>query len=249
MWGWLAAPIDPARAHDVGMAVAWHGRLMVLGWGVLAPLAVLIARFFKILPGQDWPVTRDSAFWWRTHWIGQSIVLGLSLAGVFLVLPGDPEGMRLHGWLGYGVMAGLFMQVALGLLRGSKGGPTAPAADGSPRGDHYDMSPRRKLFEALHKTVGYGVLGLAVAAILPGLWLANAPVWMWLVLSIWWLALIAAFLAMQRRGMAVDTYQAIWGDDPCHPGNRLPHPGWGVRRPGDDQKGESHVRHDRGNRL
>ena len=48
---WLLAPIDQARAHEIGLGVAWHGRSMVLAWGVLAPLAVLIARFYKVLPG------------------------------------------------------------------------------------------------------------------------------------------------------------------------------------------------------
>ena len=50
---WLLAPIDPTRAHEVGLAISWHARLMVLGWGILAPLAVIIARFFKVMPGQD----------------------------------------------------------------------------------------------------------------------------------------------------------------------------------------------------
>jgi hypothetical protein len=41
---WLLAPVDPLRAHDVGLAVAWHGRLMVAAWGVLLPLGVATAR-------------------------------------------------------------------------------------------------------------------------------------------------------------------------------------------------------------
>ena len=56
---WLLSPIDGARAHEVGFAVSWHARTMVLGWGVIAPLAVILARFFKILPGQDWPRALD----------------------------------------------------------------------------------------------------------------------------------------------------------------------------------------------
>lgn len=249
MWEWLSSPIDPSRVHEVGVAVSWHGRAMVLGWGVLAPLAVLIARFFKILPGQNWPEVRDTKLWWRSHWIGQTLVLVLSCIGLFLVLPSEIATMSLHGWLGYSVFAVLLVQVCLGVFRGSKGGPTAPAADGSPRGHHYDMTPWRRMFEALHKALGYGVLGLAAITILFGLWRANAAVWMWVGLALWWPMLILAFRVMQRRGMAVDTYQAIWGDDPKHPGNRLAHPGWGVRRPGADCKGEADVRHDRGNRL
>jgi hypothetical protein len=41
----------------------------------------------------------------------------------------------------------------------------------------------------------------------------------------------AAFARWQRAGRCIDTYQAIWGPDPAHPGNRRPPVGWGVRRP------------------
>lgn len=237
MWDWLLAPIDPDRLHDVRWAVSWHGRAMVLAWGVLAPLAVIIARFFKILPGQDWPRTLDTPFWWRCHWIGQTMVLILSVAGLVLVLPSDLSTMPLHGWMGYGVLVGLTAQVLLGIFRGSKGGPTASAPDGSQRGHHYDMTPWRRMFERVHKSVGYGTLLLALATILMGLWTANAPGWMWLVLALWWPVLVAAFVVLQRRGLAIDTYQAIWGDDPRHPGNALPSPGWGMRRPGSNSGG------------
>jgi hypothetical protein len=234
MWDWLASPIDPGRAHNVAAGVSWHARSMVLGWGILAPLAVIVARFFKVLPGQNWPVELDTKVWWRSHWIGQTAVMGLSLIGFALVLPPRWSGMDLHAMVGYAVLTGLVAQAILGIFRGTKGGPTAPAPDGTPRGHHYDMTAWRRMFEALHKSLGYGLLALSGCAILLGLWKANGPVWMWLALLVWWPALIAAFVLMQRRGMAVDTYQAIWGADPIHPGNRRSPPGWGVRRPGDN---------------
>jgi hypothetical protein len=71
----------------------------------------------------------------------------------------------------------------------------------------------------------------AVAVVVAGLVLADAPRWMALLLGAWWLALVLAFAALQRAGRCVDTYQAIWGPDPKHPGNRLRPIGWGVRRP------------------
>ena len=241
MLDWLLAPIDPSRAHEVGFAVSWHARSMVLAWGVLAPLGVLIARFFKVLPGQDWPHEVDTLVWWRSHWIGQSIVLGLTAIGLSLVLPLNLAAMSLHNWLGLVLIAFLLMQVLLGVFRGSKGGPT----DGVMRGHHYDMTPWRHMFEALHKSLGYAALGLAVLVIVTGLWKANAPVWMWGTLAVWWAGLIAVFVRCQRRGMAIDTYQAIWGADPKHPGNQLPHPGWGVRRWQETEE-DKDVRSDRG---
>lgn len=229
----LLAPIDPSRGHEVGAALSWHGRFMVLGWGILAPVAVLIARFFKIMPGQDWPRVLDNQTWWRTHWIGQSIVVILSVCALLLVLPLDFGEASRHRVLGLTVLGLAVLQVVLGLCRGTKGGPTAPHPNGSLSGHHYDMSLWRRIFEALHKTIGYSTLAIAALAILTGMWDANAPLWMWCAVAIWWPCLIIAFIVMQRRGMAVDTYQAIWGDDPDLPGNQGPKPGWGVRRPGE----------------
>lgn len=246
---WLLAPIDPARAHDVGLAVSWHARSMVLAWGVLAPVAILIARFFKVMPGQDWPRELDNQTWWRCHWMGQSGVVILSLLGLALVLPSDLSAMSLHNWLGYTVLVGACAQIALGIVRGSKGGPTAKAPDGSLHGHHYDMTPWRLMFETLHKMIGYATIVLAMVTILVGLWKANGPVWMWLSLALWWATLTAVFIVLQKRGMAVDTYQAIWGTDPKHPGNQRPATGWGMRRLGNDEKGMQDVRGDRGDRV
>lgn len=233
------SPVDPARSHEVGLAISWHGRLMVLAWGVIAPLAVLAARFFKIMPGQNWPQELDNQFWWRSHWMGQACVALLTVAAIGFVAPLALKTDRVHHLFGYLVLVGLLVQVLLGVFRGSKGGPTSPAPDGSLHGHHYDMTPWRGLFEGLHKSIGYLTLALAAAAILLGMWDANAPNWMWLALGLWWSVLIVASLRLQSRGFAVDTYQAIWGDDPAHPGNQRPHPGWGVRRPGETKKGEN----------
>ena len=250
MWEWLASPIDPARAHAIGQAVAWHGRMMVLAWAILAPLAVLIARFFKIMPRQNWPQELDNPFWWRCHWIGQSLVLILSLGGSALVMSRGTElSASPHVRLGQALLIGMIAQVLLGLLRGSKGGPTALAPDGSPRGHHYDMTPWRRMFELVHKTLGYALLALALVTICYGLWAANAPRWMWIFLLMWWGGLLGLGFYLQSRGRAVDTYQAIWGDDPTHPGNRRPPPGWGMRRPGQSNERKRDVRDDRRNRV
>lgn len=219
MLEWLLSPIDPGVAHNVGPAVAWHGRSMVLAWGILAPLAVIVARYFKILPGQDWPRQLDNKIWWHLHWAGQTLVLGLSVFGLVLVLPLQISQLSLHGILGCSVLVLLALQVALGVFRGSKGGPTALAPDGSLHGDHYDMTRRRKWFETLHKTMGYSVLIVAGVTIIVGLFFANGPKWMLLVLLLWWLGLGACSVVLQRKGMAMGSYQAIWGTDPAHPGN------------------------------
>ncbi len=230
---WLLAPIDPARGHAVDVTTAWHGRLMVAAWCFLFPIGILAARFFKITPKQDWPRTLDNVVWWKTHLSTQYAggVLMLVALGLALAIPeGAGSWVSWHHVLGWTVVALAALQFAGGWLRGSKGGPSAPAPDGSLRGDHYDMSPRRRAFEHVHKSAGYVALLAAFAAIPLGLWIANGPRWMWLGLLGWWIALTVAFAVLQRRGYAFDTYQAIWGPDPRHPGNRRAPIGLAVTR-------------------
>lgn len=241
MLGWLATPIDPSHGHEVELAVAWHARTMVLAWGVLAPLAVVLARYFKILPSQDWPRELDNQLWWRSHWIGQTLVLLLSFTGLALIFNGGGHNggwANTHRLLGFAVLALVVVQVLLGIFRGTRGGPNYPASDGSLSGDHYDMTSWRLAFEWTHKTLGYTALAIAAAAILSGLWLVNAPRWIWVLILAWWvfLALFSAFC--QKKGWAYDTYQAIYGGDPSLPGNRRKPAGWWTNRPGDGFRGE-----------
>lgn len=218
MIGWLLAPIDPSRVHDVGVALSWHGRFMTLAWGVLIPLGVLVARYFKVTPRQDWPQELDNRLWWHGHLMFQYAGGACMLAGfviVFLTASGVPQAW-LHRTLGYAVVVFGALQFVAGWLRGSKGGPT----EASVRGDHYDMTPRRLVFEFVHKSVGYIALGLGATAILTGLWAANAPRWMWMVLPAWWLVLMVVAVWLQLHNRHVSSYHAIWGPDPAHPGNR-----------------------------
>jgi hypothetical protein len=227
---WLMAAMDPSRPHDLDVAVAWHGRLMVLAWAVFLPLGVIVARFFKITSRQKWPAELDNKLWWYGHQILQYLAGALLLIALILIWRPRGLGSSWHVWLGWTVIAACAAQFLSAWFRGTKGGPTDPRPDGSLSGDHYDMTPRRRLFEHLHKSVGYVALALSIAAIGSGLWLVNAPRWMPIGLSLWWAALIALWSCLQRRGRAIDTYQAIWGPDPRHPGNAVPPTGWGVRR-------------------
>jgi hypothetical protein len=93
------------------------------------------------------------------------------------------------------------------------------------------MTPWRRVFERLHKTLGWVAVAASAAVIVLGLVIVDAPRWMLLVLCLWWLAFVVVFVRLQARGRCIDTYQAIWGPDPAHPGNRVPPTGWGVRRP------------------
>jgi type IV secretory pathway VirB2 component (pilin) len=138
-----------------------------------------------------------------------------------------------HGIIGWVVVALGWVQVLGGWLRGSKGGPQptaqAPVETAIP-GDHYEMTLRRQVFERLHKSLGYFALLLSVVAVMLGLRLADAPSWMgWAVAAIWVVG-IGLFVRLQRASHCIDTYQAIWGPDLRHPGNRVEPIGIGISR-------------------
>lgn len=222
---WLALPWSGVAEHALDWRIAWHARVMVLAWGILAPLGALAARYGKILPGQGWPQRLDNPLWWHTHRGCQYAAVALTFVGLYLAwIAGAEPARSLHAGLGWAVTLAGVAQVAGGLLRGSKGSATEPA------GDHYAMTRRRVLFERIHKALGWAAVILAVAAMVLGLQLADAPRWMAVTLGLWWTALAAAAVLLQRRGWCADTYQAIWGPSPEHPGNRLPPIGWGIRR-------------------
>ncbi len=234
MMEWLLAPIDAGRAHDLDLYQAWHGRLMVLAWSILFPLGILVARFFKITPNQDWPNQLDNTFWWHLHRVSQYLGGVAVIVALALVLNSSSGlgAIHYHGPSGWFVIVLCAVQFLSAWLRGSKGGPTDPAPDGSLRGDHFDMTLRRRIFEWVHKVVGYVTVFLALAVTGTGLWAVNAPLWMWLVILLWWCLLGAAYRRLQQQGRAVDTYQAIWGPDQDLPGNAVKPIGWGVVRPG-----------------
>ncbi|MCC6195472.1 MAG: cytochrome b [Burkholderiales bacterium] len=201
---------------------------MVLAWGVLIPLATLVARFFKVTPGQPWPERLDNKFWWRTHVYAQSVAVAITAIAIALLWGSRSELAlaQVHRAFAWAACALAVLQVAGGMLRGSKGGPT----DVTLRGDHYDMTARRVVFEYVHKLAGYAAIACAAAAIVAGLVLVDAPRWMAIFIAGWWAALGFAFAWLQRQGWCIDTYQAIWGPGETHPGNRRRPIGIGVRR-------------------
>ncbi len=196
-----------------------HGILMSAAWLVLLPAGVLIARFFKVTRGQDWPNEVDNQFWWLCHrWLNYTGI-GVATFGLFWIWT-VLDGVQLaswHGRLGLLVMMFGWLQVVSGWLRGSKGGPTDIGANLSDpatwRGDHFDMTRRRRLFEAWHKHLGYLALCLAVPTASLGLGAVGVEgrfaILPWLAL----LVFIGLFLRFSWEGRWVDTHEAIWGPD------------------------------------
>ncbi|MFD0915103.1 cytochrome b561 domain-containing protein [Pseudahrensia aquimaris] len=232
LWQWLWLPIDASRAHGLEQNVAWHGRLMVATWGFLFPISIIITRFLKVTPRQQWPNELDNRFWFRVHVAAQVSGGVLTAFAVWLVWSPGSEGNLpwLHRLCGWSVVSLYCAQFIGGIARGTRGGMDEPAPDGSIHGDHFDMTTRRVIFEYAHKTLGYTSIVLAAMAMLLGLWITNAYIWMWLGLFGWWCFSITVYAALQRKGMALDTYQAIWGPDPNLPGNQRKPIGFGIQR-------------------
>ena len=230
MLDWLTLPLSGAAEHALAPWAIWHARCMVLGWGVLLPLGALVARFFKVTPRQPWPREVDNRFWWNSHRVLQWAGIAAMTVGAALAWQqgaGATDLARLHGLAGWALCTAGWLQVVSSVLRGSKGGPT----EAQLRGDHYDMTPHRRAFERWHKGLGWLAVALSAGVIVMGLVVADAPRWMLLVLLLWGLCFIVVFAWLQSRGRCIDTYQAIWGPDPAHPGNQQRPTGWGVRRP------------------
>lgn len=198
-----------ARGAAPGVFVA-HAALMLWAWCVALPLGALVARFLKVLPEQGFPAVLDNRFWWQWHRWLQYAGVGAMVAGfaAMLSLTGGSFATQ-HGQIGMVVVLLGCGQMALGWLRGSKGGPT----DATMRGDHYDMTERRRVFEALHRVGGWIAMLFGWAAVITGLALVAAPAWAYLAVLLAMALVVGAFGRMQARGR-IPTYNAIWGHDP-----------------------------------
>ena len=234
----LLQPISGSTEHYVHAAHKWHARLMVVAWGIMIPIGVVVARYFKITRRQNWPLQLDNQLWWTSHLALQigGCLLSLVALGFAFGAPSEPGSAlgTAHGALGWSIVLLAAAQLVGGALRGTSGHPDV-RLDAELRatldaGDHYAMTLRRCVFEYAHKLVGYVALALAGVNIVLGLALTDAPRWMWLVIGAFWVGLAGVALRLQRQGRCVDTYQAIYGPEPGLPGNRRPPIGWGVRR-------------------
>lgn len=196
----------------------WHGAAMAAAWLVLLPAGALVARFFKVRPGQDYPYELDDKVWWNAHRAVQVAGTALAALGFWIAweaLGRELDGASGHVQLGMVALFLLAVQVLSPIWRGTKGGPTERHADPyDPEtwgGDHFDMTVRRQVFEFLHKRMGYVGMAVAVCAAWTGIDLVG--------LGAWWKAGVVASVAgfaglfgwFTAQGRRVDTWDAIWG--------------------------------------
>lgn len=206
-----------------------HAMLMFGLWFVLVPVSVMLLRFGKIRP-RTYGIPRGTSKWawpelpWSLHKHLLYTVIGLATFGAAfaMVLSGGFSG-TLHAWFGSATVVFALLQGLSAWFRGSHGGRKDPGADPDNRGtwggDHFDMTPRRRWFEAYHKTAGYFTLFCAGGAVATGL----AQFWMpAIAVAFGTIVLAALVLAVwcQGAGLNHDTYQSVYGSHPLHPHNR-----------------------------
>jgi hypothetical protein len=212
---------------------------MLLAWLILMPAALLVARFYKITPGQDWPRQLDNPFWFVNHRRLSYAIMLVTLVALAIMVWNEGGAFLWqsdHALAGWTVIALGVFQVVGSLLRGTHGGPLDPFTrklrppERWP-GDHFSFTRRRIVFEYTHKLAGYLLLPLTAWVLVEGLAAADAPHWLWWLAALWTIVCIGTFVRLQLTGRCIDTYQAIWGPDKNLPGNRRTPIGFGIRRP------------------
>jgi hypothetical protein len=207
----------------------YHAILMVTIWLLLVPICIITIRFGKPKPtlnGIKEKVSIKNPIWWwfNVHKYGLMLAVGLSLAGLAVAMTVS-KGFSgsLHSLFGIMTIVLGCLQVVSGWLRGTHGGKnyyTAVPDDPSTwRGDHYDMTPRRRRFEAYHKTAGYFAVFFAVGAVASGLMQYPMP-GLFVIILIAALIMFVLWVVLEYKGLRYDGYRAAHGYNPEHPFNQ-----------------------------
>jgi len=206
-----------------------HAIAMVGIWFVLVPLCILSIRYGKPKPrphGIRVEIRLSNIEWWwfSVHKFGFYIAIGLSLVAVAVALTVS-RGFSgsVHSMFGIATVVLGCLQIISAWLRGTHGGryyfKANPYDPATWHGDHFDMTPRRRRFEAYHKTAGYFAGFFAVGAVASGLMQYPMPVLMGVILVIALAALVLC-MVLELKGLRYDGYRAAFGNDPDHPHNK-----------------------------
>ena len=216
----------PTEAHldFLGMIIPvhwnYHAILMVTVWFVLVPICIITIRFGKPKPtltGLYRKVSIWHAEWWwfSVHKYGLIFSISLALAGavVAVTVSGGFSG-SLHASFGLATVALGCLQIMGGWLRGRHGGKNYYSADPNDPttwfGDHYNMTKRRRIFEAYHKTAGYFVFFFAAGAVVSGVLQYPMPGLGVFVVAMVLIAFVVS-MVLEYKGYRYDGYRAAHG--------------------------------------
>eukprot|EP00735_Rhodelphis_limneticus_P005199 TRINITY_DN1695_c0_g1::TRINITY_DN1695_c0_g1_i1::g.17635::m.17635 TRINITY_DN1695_c0_g1::TRINITY_DN1695_c0_g1_i1::g.17635 ORF type:complete len:767 (+),score=229.69,sp/Q9M363/B561I_ARATH/27.15/4e-27,DOMON/PF03351.12/8.1e-14,DOMON/PF03351.12/4.2e-14,DOMON/PF03351.12/3.5e-14,Cytochrom_B561/PF03188.11/0.00022,DUF568/PF04526.8/0.28,DUF568/PF04526.8/37,DUF568/PF04526.8/76,DUF568/PF04526.8/6.6e+03,SdpI/PF13630.1/6.2e+02,SdpI/PF13630.1/0.027,ABC2_membrane_4/PF12730.2/6.1 TRINITY_DN1695_c0_g1_i1:150-2450( len=147
------------ESKSEGVIIAWqvaHGIMMVIGWAILVPWGIILARFYK----------HKDPWWFKMHRNVQYSAMLIVLAAFILGLVEEPE-IGAHG--GIGIVA-----VGLGLLQ------PINAYFRPKKGEQY-----RVPWEYLHKFSGRIGLILAIINLFIGLAIVDANMGLPIALGVW----------------------------------------------------------------
>lgn len=206
-----------------------HAIAMVGIWFALVPLCIMSIRYGKPKPrphGIRVEIRLSNIEWWwfSVHKFGFYIAICLSLVALAVALTVS-RGFSgsVHSMFGIITVSLGCLQIVSAWLRGTHGGryyfKANPEDPATWHGDHFDMTPRRRKFEAYHKTAGYFAGFFAVGAVASGLMQYPMPVLMGVILVIALAALVLC-IVLELKGLRYDGYRAAFGNDPDHPHNK-----------------------------
>jgi len=206
----------------------YHAILMFSIWFVLVPVGIIALRYFKPKPRpmgirKKISLTNREWWWFNVHQYVLYLAIVLSLGGVVVAMTVS-RGFSgsVHSIFGALTVFLGVLQVLSAWARGTHGGRYYyRARDDQPEtwaGDHYDMTPRRRRFEAYHKTAGYCAGFFAVGAVASGLMQYPMPVLEAVTLFVIVL-IVSASVILEYRGRRYDTYRSVFGNEPDHPHN------------------------------
>lgn len=222
---------NPKQIYGTMIPFDWsyHAILMVGVWFVLVPLCIIVIRYGKPKPTyygirEEIRLTNIAWWWFSVHKFGFYFAIGLSLAGlaVALAVSGGFSG-SIHSIFGITAIALGCLQIVSAWLRGTHGGRYYFKADPDDpstwHGDHFDMTPRRRIFEAYHKAAGYFAGFFAAGAAASGLMQFPMPVLAGIALTSI-LAVLGLCVLLEHKGLRYDGYRAAFGNNPDHPYNK-----------------------------
>jgi uncharacterized membrane protein len=208
---------------------SYHAILMVGIWFILVPLCIITIRYGKPKPTQygireEIRLTNIAWWWFSVHKFGFYLAVGLSLVGLAMALTvSHGFSGSVHSIFGLTTIILGCLQIASSWVRGSHGGKYYYNADPDDpttwHGDHFDMTPRRRKFEAYHKTAGYFAGFFAVGAVASGLMQYPMPGLTGVIL-ITALVALGLCIALEHKGLRYDGYRAAFGNDPDYPHNK-----------------------------
>ncbi|CAM0904028.1 unnamed protein product [Alopecurus aequalis] len=126
----------------------WHGLLSMMSWGVLLPMGMMVARYFR----------RQDPYWFYCHMAVQGIGFLVGIAAVVLGFRLDDDGLNnidVHKAIGIAILAMASLQVTAVLARPNK------------------TSKVRRFWNWYHHNIGRVAIVLAMVNVFLGLTIAK----------------------------------------------------------------------------